>query len=198
MDLPDIAIVVQWKATCELSTLWQRFGRAARGAGQEATAILLVEKKDTNEERVKKADRAAKRKQKKDNNTKRKAETEDLKQRRQKRPALADRSTNIEVKAEVDDTDIGSCDGEDDDKAVDASRAMNPGNLESVGLEGCRAQYANQEMAEKPQLVQVRRNQGPQIGSALDDFINVGGRFRCRRTVLMLFFGNDKTRKCCA
>ena len=52
MDLPDIKIVVQWKATCDLCTLWQRFGRAAHGDDQleEATAILFVEKKDTNEE----------------------------------------------------------------------------------------------------------------------------------------------------
>jgi superfamily II DNA helicase RecQ len=61
MDLPDIRIVVQWKATCDLCTLWQRFGRAARGPGQEATAILFVEKKDTDEERVLKAARTAQR-----------------------------------------------------------------------------------------------------------------------------------------
>jgi superfamily II DNA/RNA helicase len=197
MDLPDIEIVVQWKATCELSMLWQRFGRAARGTGKEAIAILLVEKKDTNEERVKKADRAVKRKQKKENSTKRKAKTEDLKQRRHKRPALVDRSTNIQVKAEADDTDIGSCDGEDDDKGFEGFEAANPDDLDSVGLEECRAQYANQERADKSQVVQARGHQGPQIGSALDDFINDGGRFRCRRTVLMLFFGNDKTRECC-
>ncbi|KIL65828.1 hypothetical protein M378DRAFT_47762, partial [Amanita muscaria Koide BX008] len=45
MDLPDIKIVVQWKATCTLCALWQRFGRGARGNGSRATAILLVEKK---------------------------------------------------------------------------------------------------------------------------------------------------------
>ena len=45
MDLPDIEIIVQFKATCTLCTLWQRFGCAARGSGYQATAILLVEKK---------------------------------------------------------------------------------------------------------------------------------------------------------
>jgi superfamily II DNA/RNA helicase len=64
MDLPNIKIVVQWKATCDLCTLWQRFGRVARGQDAVGTAILLVEKKDTNEERVAKAERAAKRKKK--------------------------------------------------------------------------------------------------------------------------------------
>ena len=64
IDLPDIQIEVQYRADCDLSTLWQRFGRAARAAGQEATAILLVEKKDTAEEHVLKAERAAKKKEK--------------------------------------------------------------------------------------------------------------------------------------
>ncbi|KAF6751554.1 hypothetical protein DFP72DRAFT_764684, partial [Ephemerocybe angulata] len=51
MDLPDVKIVVQYKASCDLSTLWQRFGRGARAQGADAVGILLVEKKDTDAER---------------------------------------------------------------------------------------------------------------------------------------------------
>ncbi|KAI6006039.1 P-loop containing nucleoside triphosphate hydrolase protein [Pisolithus albus] len=54
MDVPDIAIVVQWRATCGLSTLWQRWGRAARAHGESGTAILFAEKDlfdDVKEER---------------------------------------------------------------------------------------------------------------------------------------------------
>ena len=196
MDLPDIELVVQWKATCELSMLWQRFGRAARGAGQEATAILLVEKKDTDEERIKKAGRAAKRKRKKDDLSKTGIKKE-LEVETHKRPALADRSTNIHVKVEVVDLDVDSCDNEhDDNNRIEATK---PGILDSNGLEERRAQYANEgrDDSERQQIVQVRGHQGPQMGSALDDFINPRGRFRCRRTVLMLFFGNDKTRESC-
>ena len=69
--------MVQYKATCDLCTLWQRFGRAARGANEEAMAILLVEKRDTEEERSAKA-------------TKRKA-TEEMNSQPAKRPALANR-----------------------------------------------------------------------------------------------------------
>lgn len=47
MDIGDVEIVVQYKATCELCTLWQRFGRAARSSDIAGTGILLVEKKDT-------------------------------------------------------------------------------------------------------------------------------------------------------
>ena len=46
MDLPDVKIIVQWKATCTLSTLWQHFGHGARGEGYQAMAILLVGKQD--------------------------------------------------------------------------------------------------------------------------------------------------------
>ncbi|KAF8995087.1 P-loop containing nucleoside triphosphate hydrolase protein, partial [Cyathus striatus] len=52
VDLSDIEIVIQFKATCNLCTLWQRFGRAACGSGKEGTAILLVERKDTKEGRL--------------------------------------------------------------------------------------------------------------------------------------------------
>ncbi|KAI6096607.1 hypothetical protein EV401DRAFT_1880128, partial [Pisolithus croceorrhizus] len=44
MDVPDIAIVVQWRATCGLSTLWQCWGHTARAHGESGTAILFAEK----------------------------------------------------------------------------------------------------------------------------------------------------------
>lgn len=50
MDISDIKVVVQFKATCNLCTLWQWFRRAAQGLAYTVMAILLVEKKDTTEE----------------------------------------------------------------------------------------------------------------------------------------------------
>ncbi|KAH6891607.1 P-loop containing nucleoside triphosphate hydrolase protein [Coprinopsis sp. MPI-PUGE-AT-0042] len=49
MDIPDVDIVIQWKATCDMCMLWQRFGRVARGWGCTGVAILLVEKKNTDD-----------------------------------------------------------------------------------------------------------------------------------------------------
>jgi superfamily II DNA or RNA helicase len=43
LDLPGIEIVVQWRYTQSLCTLWQRLGRAARDPRREATSIYLVE-----------------------------------------------------------------------------------------------------------------------------------------------------------
>ncbi|KAK2464056.1 hypothetical protein APHAL10511_003926 [Amanita phalloides] len=64
MDLPDIRIIVQWGATCSISTLWQRFGQCVRDPNLQGTAILFTEKENLDSERSKKADRAEKRRAK--------------------------------------------------------------------------------------------------------------------------------------
>jgi superfamily II DNA/RNA helicase len=61
MDIPDIKLVVQWKATCTLSMLWQRFGRAGRDKKTQATAIFLVEKDHFDDERKKREETKRKR-----------------------------------------------------------------------------------------------------------------------------------------
>lgn len=44
MDISDIRLVIQWRASCTLPTLWQRWGRAARDQVLQGTAILFAEK----------------------------------------------------------------------------------------------------------------------------------------------------------
>lgn len=44
MDLSDVRIAVQWRATCDMCDLWQRFGRVARESGKEGTGLLFYEK----------------------------------------------------------------------------------------------------------------------------------------------------------
>ena len=61
MDVPDIAIVIQWRVTCNLSALWQRFGRAARNRQLTRTALLFAKCDYFDEERAAKALRKAKR-----------------------------------------------------------------------------------------------------------------------------------------
>lgn len=53
-DLAGIQLVIQWKAPLSINTLWQRFGRAARGTGEFAFAILIAEKHNFDEEMRKK------------------------------------------------------------------------------------------------------------------------------------------------
>lgn len=40
MDVGDVEVVVQYKATCDLNTLWQRFGRAARALTVQGVGII--------------------------------------------------------------------------------------------------------------------------------------------------------------
>jgi hypothetical protein len=60
MDLPDILLIVQWGATCSISTLWQCFGRCARNPDLQGTAALFTEKDHLDPERKKKSENAAK------------------------------------------------------------------------------------------------------------------------------------------
>ena len=176
MDLPDVRIVIQWKATCDLCTLWQRFGRAARGADQEATAILFVEKKDTNEERVLKAARAAQRLAKKNETVtgqKRKAGTQ-LTSGTSKRPAL------------------GECTNRDE-----RTSHSTPENTATELREQRRAHYKKRTVAKMTTSKEKKRS-NVEVGSPMDDFINAASGdddlIDCRRIVPMLFFENDKRR----
>lgn len=187
MDLPDIRIVVQWKATCDLLTLWQRFGRAARGEGQTGTAILLVEKKDTDEDRALKAEKAAKRKEREKEGIgmKRKA-THQLATHPAKRlrPALQTQDRNIasSLGGDIEDQLVDSVDDEE------ATR-------EGLLKEERRKHYKRRD--EQPTICTMSKGKGKDrivaVGNVMDDFIN--SPFDCRRTVPMLYFGNDKRRK---
>ncbi|KAI0038956.1 P-loop containing nucleoside triphosphate hydrolase protein, partial [Auriscalpium vulgare] len=60
VDLPDVELVIQWRATCNLATLWQRFGRGARDLALTARALFLVEPKHFDDEKAKQVARKAK------------------------------------------------------------------------------------------------------------------------------------------
>ena len=199
MDLPDIKLVIQWKATCDFCTLWQRFGRAGRGRGQEAVALLLVEPKDTDEVRKKKAERTEKAKRKKqdlaDIGTKRKEPADGHRDNHSsKRPALLDRGQNSRT-----EDDINAAPDRDESDAGDEEMgmAMIPGICSTGQVadnEVRRLRYSKITRSIAPSSKQERR--GVEVGSAMDDYINAKDRgISCRRVVPMLYFGNDKTRK---
>jgi superfamily II DNA helicase RecQ len=59
LDLRDIELVVQWKYTDSLCTLWQRLGRAARDSSTEATGVYIVEPSYTDHHHIEAKERAA-------------------------------------------------------------------------------------------------------------------------------------------
>jgi predicted ester cyclase len=150
-----------------LCTLWQRFGRAARGAGREAKAILFVEKKDTDEERALKSERAAQRLAKKNEVTavtgqKRKVKTQ-LKSAPSKRPAFGE-CTNHE------------------ERTIVASELR----------ELRRAHYKKRPTAKttEKETNKALRSEVPWMTILMQQVISTAARI-----VPMLFFDNDKRRK---
>ncbi|KIK17759.1 hypothetical protein PISMIDRAFT_78107, partial [Pisolithus microcarpus 441] len=61
MDVPDISLVIQWRATCKLTALWQHFGQAVHDKQLTGMALLFAEKEYFNDERVAKVARKVKR-----------------------------------------------------------------------------------------------------------------------------------------
>ncbi|OBZ72546.1 putative Werner syndrome ATP-dependent helicase 1 [Grifola frondosa] len=94
VDIPDIKIVVQWRVTCDLNTLWQRFGRAVRRPDLFGTAVLFAEGKYFDDEKEKKKESAAKAAAKKQGSMKRKA-TESLPSGRPAKQAVVDTSARL-------------------------------------------------------------------------------------------------------
>ncbi|TFK57860.1 P-loop containing nucleoside triphosphate hydrolase protein, partial [Pluteus cervinus] len=47
IDVRDLRIAVQYLATCNLTRLWQRYGRLVRGTDDDGVGILLYDQRDT-------------------------------------------------------------------------------------------------------------------------------------------------------
>ncbi|KAJ7769206.1 P-loop containing nucleoside triphosphate hydrolase protein [Mycena maculata] len=61
LGLSDVLLVIQWRSTCDMCTLWQRLGRAARALQLFATGLFLVEPKRFNANIAKAKEAAEKR-----------------------------------------------------------------------------------------------------------------------------------------
>ena len=176
MDLPDIEVVVQWKATCTLCSMWQRFGRGARGDGKSATAVLLFDKKDLH------GDEAAT----ESGSLKRKA-CEDLRTI-SKRPALASKSIN-----RVDNAN-SLAEPSVTEPSPSGDREIDHGDSQTT-LEDCRRRFMRCDSSATNTLKGAKaRGKRPPIlaGSAMDSFINPPAALNCRRMVVNVYFGNDK------
>jgi superfamily II DNA/RNA helicase len=212
MDIPDIRLVVQYKATCNLCTLWQRFGRAARGSEWDATAILLVEKKNTEEDRLLKAKRAAERKGKNKELQvegirmgKRKKPTDKLPLPPSKRPALADRTLLVNRDLDTIAVEPGPSVPIEVDEHVlvpeDSSSNVVPTTQDSEALEAewlnkrCLDYQKGEKHATNLQKKGQEKDMVAGPGTPIDDFINANLHVRCRRKIVNLYFGNNTDRR---
>ncbi|EPQ58923.1 P-loop containing nucleoside triphosphate hydrolase protein, partial [Gloeophyllum trabeum ATCC 11539] len=99
LDLPDVKLIIQYRVTCDANTLWQRFGRGARGDGQEGIAVLFAEKSFFDSERAKAAEKRAKKPKK------RKPRTQKVKDSNAKRARIAPTTSESHASEDEDDPD---------------------------------------------------------------------------------------------
>lgn len=215
LDLPDIHYVVQWKPTCDMNSLWQRFGRGGRAAGSRAVAILLVEKKwlDEEEEGNSEGNKASTRKRKrgtddgeeppgKRRKTKSKAVSKSTRLTSSKQgipsstntPVTEDPQPTPHLLESSNPTDSSSL-SRDLPSAGSASMEGRANNT-TINVEAQRkAYYEAESRAQVSKSGSAARSKREiESGSAMDHFINAGtrGGRRCRREVLNVYFSNDK------
>ncbi|KAF5338863.1 hypothetical protein D9758_015559 [Tetrapyrgos nigripes] len=193
IDLPDIQIVVQYRATCDFNTLWQRFGRAGRGPDSSAIAVFLVEKTFFDADRLRKQDNRTK-KTKAATSTETKENTGPFSSSKRKAKAQGGSPPKRRRVHNASNLEIPS-----PDQAADLTPSTMPTVPASVGDyaqtdESRRLMY----QAKLATGARTRRSKGKQdepipIGSALDEFINAPTRgISCRRHVVTLYYSNDR------
>ncbi|KAI1781685.1 P-loop containing nucleoside triphosphate hydrolase protein, partial [Ganoderma leucocontextum] len=178
IDVATIQIIVQWRPTCDIDTLWQRFGRAARGAGTEGLAILIVDGKHFDEA---KAAAQARDKKKKDTAEKKATEREQGKRKRAESASTAVAVSRRRVGSHADQTVAPSLPVE----VVPMSK-----------YEELRVQFQLSAPRVIPSGKKSVKGGGKTevIGPELDNIINAGTRpFQCYRVPITAFYENDRT-----
>jgi superfamily II DNA helicase RecQ len=212
VDLPDIELVIQWRATCDLCTLWQRFGRAARDLKLTAKALFLVEPKHFDEVRAGKATRQEEKKRKAAGPT----EQNQQNQRPTKRPrvhvpsdtGLAQWAQNSGVTGRM--LPVAVVEGElardvsgisQTGQSKDTTDTIQIGKNQRLATSELGSNNNNMHVDhratyEKVPRVDAKRGQkGRDLEPAMDDLINAKTRpgFCCYRKPPTIYFGNDKT-----
>jgi hypothetical protein len=178
MDVGDVEVVVQYKATCDLNTLWQCFGRAARSSSGRGVGILLVEKKDCITSRKNSSDSSS---------AGSKRSTNDLQNGAQKRQQCSGKSV-AQSGAEGESGMLTHVDTSCRDTLPSATDPC-----QGTWSRERQARYARPEIAPgDPTNTKKGRMPGVLPGSAMDDYINLPSYIYCRRLVPHLYFANDK------
>ena len=209
LDLSGIQLVIQWKAPASINTIWQRFGRAARGEYDFAFAILIAEKEHFDEEKERKEQAKAKR-------------NERAKRKRNKEQSMnaPNKQRAVESTAEMQPTrpaptdhagpgdDDGADDGssgtesEDDSGVVDQrmredneARAASESNIAAAATESVQEEDERRRETynQREKAPTTKANQERTLQPAVLDLINAGSRgLGCRRKLLTLVYSNDK------
>ena len=197
MDISDICLVIQWRASCTLSTIWQRWGRAVRDRGMQGTAILFAEKEyfDDTREMKRQRQEAKKRKVK----STRTAQTPATKHR-----LLCDGGNSVTA---IPVADVLCVDSEDvmvGTNSDDEAQNRESGGEENISLLHIELEVGDESVREKElrEMMKPKLEGGPssrrarrghrELDPAMDCLINAHHRpgFQCRRKVFDIHFDN--------
>ncbi|KAL4259777.1 hypothetical protein AB1N83_012304 [Pleurotus pulmonarius] len=185
LDLPNIVLVIQWKTQASLCSIWQRIGRAARGEGSKAKAVIFAEKKFLDVNRQKKEKRAA---NQLITTLKKRQAPNELQGCPPKRIALAPAAINAAQMSEPSA-----------DPAVDSRLGIgiitgdNSEEVSVVVIE-LQCQSYHEQARQYRTISQSTACNHTAIEPALDDMLNAHSRgLCCRRQPPSIYFGNDKS-----
>ena len=196
IDLPDIQLIIQWRASCDLCTLWQRFGRAVRDLKLQGRALFLVEPKYFDAAKRAKADAELKRKA-----AEREAGKAPPRKRSRTSKGACDSSKEVGEATNADDV-------VDRPLAADTETASNtqsgPSNATSSIVssapqldDAARQLLEAEQRAEYEKIPKVERKRGVRkvedIEPALDDMVNAKDHpVRCSRWAAAVYFRQNK------
>ncbi|KAH9833827.1 P-loop containing nucleoside triphosphate hydrolase protein [Rhodofomes roseus] len=183
LDLTGIQLVVQWKAPVSMNMLWQRFGRAARGLGEFAFAILVVEKQYFDDE-VEKRELA---KEKRRNRAKRKRNTTQKTAGAPKKRIAGPGNDRIGAAAKqttsVDATNAANHSGDQEGLATSSD--------EDGGIAGESEPAPQRQQTSSAVKPAGKEERTPH--AAILDLLNADSRkIGCRRWPITLVYSNDK------
>jgi superfamily II DNA or RNA helicase len=190
MDLPDIQVVVQWRASCNLMTLWQRLGRGARDRTYTSKAIFLVEKEYLDEEREKKLKRQRARKDnlKKQNAKKKNAPLQSITNKRLR----TDSNTSQRVAVDLEGSSSSSEESETEELTSDLVRVDENFNKRETDMiiSELHCRYSTTIPA-------PRKKKSDPLEPAMDDLINARFRkLKCRKIPIRVYLEMDDVCMC--
>ncbi|KAJ7078050.1 P-loop containing nucleoside triphosphate hydrolase protein [Mycena belliarum] len=210
LDLPDVLLVIQWRSTCDMCTLWQRIGRAARALRLTATGLFFVEPKRFDANIAKAEARAVKRSEASKKRKLAAAEAEHPPKKRAAIAAIANPdSPVVAVVTQVADAPeegddhvsaeregrVGAAGDDADDEAAPAVASVNGSSTEYLNER--RTVYEAVSHAAEPTWKKKSKKKGADcLEPALDDLINASTRQPekpCYRIPATIYFGNDRT-----
>ncbi|OJT02516.1 ATP-dependent DNA helicase Q-like 1 [Trametes pubescens] len=194
VDIADIELIVQWKLTCDMDSLWQRIGRAARGPGTEAVAVIIAEPKHFDEEKEAASKRAEKRAEKrKETEVKKAVAAEQRKRKRAEDPGEEVESGRASGSRLRPDQAVDNTAGATDNGSSGAVTAV-PVMSECEKL---RIEFkSSQAKAAKPGTSKAKKGESGMLSPELDNMVNAATRsFRCYRIPVQAYYENDRVGK---